>query len=136
MSLFAELKRRNVIRVAAAYLVFAWLLIQIAETIFPLFGFDNTPARIVVVVLAIGFVPALIVSWSFELTPEGLVKDEDVSGSQSISVHTGKKLDQIILIVLALALGYFALDKFVFSPERQAANVEEARLRGSQRRTS
>ncbi len=127
MSLFAELKRRNVLRVAAAYLVLAWLLIQVAETIFPLFGFDNTPARIVVVVLAIGFIPAMIISWVFELTPEGLVKDEEVSRSQSISVKTGKKLDRIILIVLALALGYFALDKFVFSPERQAAKIEEAR---------
>jgi len=127
MSLFADLKRRNVLRVAAAYLVLAWLLIQVAETIFPLFGFDNTPARIVVVVLAIGFVPAMIISWVFELTPEGLVRDEGVSRSKSFSVRTGKKLDQITLIVLALALGYFALDKFVFSPERQAANIEEAR---------
>jgi len=110
MSLFAELKRRNVLRVAAAYLVLAWLLIQVTETIFPLFGFDNTPARIVVVVLAIGFIPAMIISWVFELTPEGLVKDEEVSRSQSISVKTGKKLDRIILLVFALALGYFALD--------------------------
>ena len=76
MSLFQELKRRNVFRVGAAYVVVAWLLIQIAETIFPLFGFDDTPARIVVVVLAIGFIPSMILAWAFELTPEGLKKDK------------------------------------------------------------
>ena len=59
MLIFEELKRRNVFRVGAAYVVVAWLLIQVAETIFPLFGFDETPARIVVILLAIGFVPAL-----------------------------------------------------------------------------
>ena len=69
MSLFNELKRRNVFRVGAAYMVTAWLLIEVTETILPLFGFDQTPARIVVIVLAIGFVPALIFAWVFELTP-------------------------------------------------------------------
>ena len=69
MSLYHELKRRNVFRVGVAYIVSAWLLIQVAETIFPLFGFDDTPARIVVIVLAIGFLPSLILSWAFEITP-------------------------------------------------------------------
>ena len=63
MSFFEELRRRNVLRVAVAYIVGAWLLIQVAETIFPLFGFDDTPARIVVVALAILFVPAVIILW-------------------------------------------------------------------------
>ena len=67
LSLFNELKRRNVLRVGAAYVVVAWLLIQVAETIFPLFGFDDTPARIVVIVLAIGFVPSMIFSWGIRI---------------------------------------------------------------------
>ena len=71
MSLFSELKRRNVFRVGAAYIIVAWLIIQVAETLFPLFGFGDRPARIVVIVLAIGFVPVLIISWAFELTPDG-----------------------------------------------------------------
>jgi hypothetical protein len=75
MSLFRELKQRNVLRVGAAYVVAAWLLIQVAETIFPLFGFDDTPARIVVIVLAIGLIPALVFAWAFEFTPEGLKKE-------------------------------------------------------------
>ena len=67
MSLFNELKRRNVLRVGAAYVVVAWLLIQVAETIFPLFGFDDTPARIVVIVLAIGLVPSMIFAWGWKV---------------------------------------------------------------------
>jgi adenylate cyclase len=137
MSLFAELKRRNVLRVGAAYVVAAWLLIQVAETIFPLFGYGDTPARIVVLVLAIGFIPALIFAWAFELTPEGLKKESEVDRSQSITPHTGKTLDRMIMVVLALGLAYFAFDKFVLDPQREAAKdeqvagqVEEARQAG------
>ncbi|RLA41367.1 MAG: hypothetical protein DRR06_16065 [Gammaproteobacteria bacterium] len=137
MSLFLELKRRNVLRVAAAYVVTAWLLIQVAETIFPLFGFDDTPARTVVIVLAIGFIPALIFAWAFEMTSEGLKKESDVNRSQSTAPHTGKKLDRMIMVVLVLALGYFAFDKFVLDPMRETAKdelvagqVEEARQQG------
>ncbi len=130
MSLFNELNRRNVIRVAAAYVVVAWLLIQVAETIFPLFGFDDTPARIVVIVLAIGLIPALVFAWVFEITPEGLRKDADVVRDRSIAHVTGKKLDRAILVVLALALGYFAFDKFVLDPARDLSEVETARQEG------
>jgi dienelactone hydrolase len=120
MSLIAELKRRNVFRVGAAYIVSAWLLIQVAETIFPLFGFDDTPARVIVIVLVIGFIPALIFSWAYELTAEGLKKERDVDRSQSITHHTGRKLDFIIIGMLIAALGYFAYDKFVLDPRRDA----------------
>ena len=113
MSFFAELKRRNVLRVAVAYVVAAWLVIQVVETIFPAFGFSDSAIRIVVIVFAIGLLPALILAWAFELTPEGLKKDKDVDRSQSLTPQTGKKLDRMIMVVLALALGYFAFDKFV-----------------------
>jgi TolB-like protein/Flp pilus assembly protein TadD len=121
-----ELKRRNVFRVAIAYAVAAWLLIQIAETIFPLFGFDDTPARIVVILLAIGFPLTLIISWVYELTPEGLKLEKDVDRSRSVTHHTGKKLDRGIIVVLTLALAYFAIDEFVFEPARDAAEIEAA----------
>ncbi len=129
---FEELKRRNVLRVAAAYVVASWLIIQVVETIFPAFGFGDAAIRIVTIVLAIGLIPALILSWAFEITPEGLKKEKDVDRSQSITSHTGKKLDRMIIVVLALALGYFAFDKFVLSPQREAAleqqKVEEVEI--------
>ena len=128
MSLISELQRRNVLRVGAAYIVTSWLLIQVAETIFPLFGFSDAPARVVVVVLAIGFIPALVVAWAFELTPEGLIRDKDVD--RSVAVPSAKRLDRIFMVVLTLALGYFALDKFVLSEMREAALVEQARQQG------
>jgi TolB-like protein/Tfp pilus assembly protein PilF len=128
---FNELKRRNVIRVGAAYIVSSWLLIQVAETIFPLFGFGDTPARLVVIVLAIGFVPAMILAWVFQLTPEGLKRDEDVDQTASPAAHMDRKLDRMIMVVLALALGYFSFDKFVLSPEREAEIMEQARLEGA-----
>jgi len=130
LSLLNELKRRNVFRVGAAYTVVSWLIIQVAETIFPLFGYDDALARTVVIVMAIGFVPTLIFAWVFELTPEGLKKEKDIDRTLSNTVHTGKKLDRMIMVVLALALGYFAVDKFVLDPARDQSKVETARAEG------
>ena len=137
VSFFAELKRRNVFRVAAAYVVTAWLIIQVAETVFPVYGLSDGAIRLVITLLAIGFIPALIFAWAFELTPEGLKKERDVDRSQSITPHTGKKLDRAIIVVLAIAVGYFAVDKFVLDPldeartaEQVAEQVERARQAG------
>jgi len=126
MSLFAELKRRNVFRVGAAYLVVAWLVIQVVETILPAFGFGDVAVRVVTIVFAIGLIPTLVFAWAFELTPEGLRKERDIDRSQSISPKTGKKLDRMIMVVLALALGYFAFDKFLLEPQREATLKEES----------
>ena len=125
MPLLNELKRRNVLRVGTAYVVVAWLIIQVVETIFPLYGFSNVAIRLVITVLAIGLLPVVILAWAFELTPEGLKRDKDVDRSQSISLQTGKKLDRMIMVVLALALGYFAFDKFVLDPQREAAMQQQ-----------
>ena len=110
MSFFADLKRRNVFRVAAAYVVVGWLIIQVVETVFPAFGFGDAAVRIVVIVLAVGFVPVLIFAWFFELTPEGLKKEKDVDRSQSITHVTGRNLDFVIIGFLVVALGYFSYD--------------------------
>ena len=130
MSLLSELSRRNVFRVAVAYVAAAWLLIQVAETIFPLFGYGDTPARIVVIVLAVGFVPMLVLAWVFELTPEGLKKDQDVDRTSTTTVRFDKRLDRAIIVVLILGLGYFAFDKFVISESREASIAEQARQAG------
>ena len=75
---FAELKRRNVYKVAIAYAVVAWLLMQVASQIFPFFEIPNWAVRLVVLLLVIGFPVALILAWAFELTPEGIKRAEDV----------------------------------------------------------
>jgi len=125
MSLYHELKRRNVFRVGAAYVVAAWLIIQVAETILPLFGFGDSPTRIAVILLAIGFPLFLLFSWVFELTQEGLKLEKHVRRDETIASQTGKKLDRIIIVLLTLALGYFAIDKFLLEPVRIAEIVEE-----------
>jgi TolB-like protein/tetratricopeptide (TPR) repeat protein len=116
---FTELKRRNVIRMAGLYLVGAWLLVQVAGTVLPMFGAPEWLPRTVVMLLAIGFIPALIFSWVFELTPEGLKRDADVSPAQSIAPQTARRMDRMIIVVLVLALGYFAVDKFVLTARRE-----------------
>lgn len=130
MSFFAELKRRNVLRVAAAYIVTAWLVIQVVETIFPAFGFGDVAVRYVTIAFAVGLLPALVVAWVFELTPEGLKKDAEVDHDRAFVAESAKRLDRIILVVLALALGYFAFDKFVLDPARDVAIAETARQEG------
>jgi TolB-like protein/Flp pilus assembly protein TadD len=127
MSLFGELKRRNVFRVAAAYLAVAWLVVQIVETLFPVFGLGDAAIRFVVILLAIGFIPALIVAWAFELTPEGFRREADVDHTTTSARRMTKRLDRVLLVALALALGFFALDKFVLDPARDAEELETAR---------
>src|SRR3954452_14803744 len=110
---FAELKRRNVIRFAGLYLVGAWLLVQVAGTVLPMFGAPDWLPRSIVILLAIGFIPALVFSWVFELTPQGLKRDEDVRPEESIAPQTARRMDRLIIAVLAAAIGYFAFDKFI-----------------------
>src|SRR6266571_9071741 len=121
MSFLTELKRRNVIRMAGLYLVGAWLLVQVAGTVLPMFGAPDWLPRTIVILLAIGFFPALIFSWVFELTPQGLKRDEDVRPEESIAPQTARRMNRTIIAVLLLALAYFAFDKFVLTPKRNAA---------------
>ena len=137
MRFFEELKRRNVLRMAGLYLVGAWLIVQVSSTVLPAFDLPSWALRAVIVVLVIGFVPAMVFSWVFELTPEGLKREEHVDPGESIMPHTGKQLDRMIMVALALALGYFAFDKFVLAPRREVAlqqqtseQIAEARKQG------
>ena len=97
---------------------------------FPVFGFGDAAVRIVTIVLAIGLIPTLILSWAFELTPEGLKKDKDIDHSRPFTGQSYKQFDRMIMVVLVLALGYFAFDKFVLSESREASIAEEARQKG------
>ncbi len=125
MSLITELKRRNVIRAAGLYLVGAWLVVQVAGTILPMFGAADWIARSIVIVLAVGFLPAMIVAWVFELTPDGLKRDEDVKPEDSIAPQTAHRMNRWLLVVSIVAIGYFAFDKFVLAPRREAALVTQ-----------
>src|SRR5262245_3650586 len=109
---FGELKRRNVYKVAIAYTVVAWLLMQIASQIFPFFDIPSWGVRLVVLFLIIGFPIALILAWAFELTPEGIKRTEDVDLSKSIRRKTGRKLDFLIIAVLLLVIAALLFQRF------------------------
>jgi TolB-like protein/Flp pilus assembly protein TadD len=107
VSLFAELKRRNVFRVGIAYLVTSWLLIQIADTVFPRIGLPDSSITLVIALAALGFIPSVIIAWAFELTPEGIQRETDVDRSRPITRSTRHKLDFAIIGILIVALAYF-----------------------------
>jgi len=125
MSLFNELKRRNVFRVAIAYAIASWLLIEVSSTTFPMLRLPEWGATMVTVLLLIGFPIALIFAWAFELTPEGIKKEKDVDRSESITHATGRKLDFAIIGVLAIAVGFLLADKFFLgeSPEKGVGEI-------------
>lgn len=127
MSFVTELKRRNVIRAALAYLAVAWLVIQVSETILPLFGFDSSAARVVVIFFGVAFLPTLIFAWTFEFTAEGFKLDRDAVQTGEEVARSSKTFDRILIVLLALALSYFAFDKFLLSPSRESAAVEAVR---------
>src|SRR4029077_8227972 len=106
MSLLAELKRRNVIRVAGLYLVAAWLVVQVSSTILPMFSAPEWLPRAVVILFAVGFIPALVFAWVFELTPEGVKRESEVERNESITANTARRMERQFLVVLALALAY------------------------------
>ena len=112
-SIWGELKRRNVVRVAFAYVVVSWLILQLTDVLIPLFTLPEWVGRLVFLLLLIGLPLALFFAWAFELTPEGVKKEKDVDRSQSITHSTGRKLDFSIIAVLVIALAFFAVDKFV-----------------------
>ena len=123
MGLLTELKRRNVIRMAGLYLVGAWLLTQVSSTVLPLFDAPVWVPRTIVIVLVIGFLPALVFAWVFELTPDGIKRDAEVRPEESIAPQTARRMDRLIMALLILALAYFGFDKFVLAPRREASLI-------------
>ena len=107
-SFFSELKRRNVYKVAAAYAVVSWLLIQVATQVFPFFEIPNWTVRLVVILLVLGFPVALILSWAFEITSEGIKRESEVEPGQSITSHTGRKLVLLTIVLGLVAAGLLA----------------------------
>jgi TolB-like protein/cytochrome c-type biogenesis protein CcmH/NrfG len=126
LSVFNELKRRNVFRVGIAYVVMAWLVMQVADVILNNVEAPGWVFHVILLLLGIGLPFAVFFAWAFELTPEGLKRESEVDRSQSITHKTGHKLNYATIGVLIIALGYFSYDKFVLDASRDAVMVESA----------
>ena len=117
---FEELKKRNVLRVAVVYLAASWLLLQILETLFPIFELPETAIRPVVIALALGFIPAVIASWYFEVTTRGIERESRIDHGSAAALAARRVMDRVIILTLLLSIGYFSIDRFVLDPARDA----------------
>lgn len=130
MSLFAELKRRNVFRVALGYVVLAWIVLQVGETLAPALRLPEWVNSLLAFFLILGFPLAMFFAWAFELTPDGLKLEKNVERDASITPMTGRKLDRIVIALLVVALGYFVWQSqrlAVQEPGTGAVVAEEVR---------
>jgi len=126
VSFFEELKRRNVFRVGIAYLISAWVLLQVVDLVLDNIQAPDWVMKVFMLALAIGFPLAVFFAWAFEMTPEGIKKEKDVDRSQSITPTTGRKLDRSIIVILLIAVVYFAWDNFSPSPSNPKPATETA----------
>ncbi|PCJ49242.1 MAG: hypothetical protein COA74_06665 [Gammaproteobacteria bacterium] len=123
-SFFAELKRRNVFKVGIAYLVLAWVVVQVTDTAVPALHLPEWIITAVFFFGVIGFPFAIFFAWAFEVTPDGVKKETDISAEDSITAHTGRKLDFVIIALMAVALGYFIYESR-FATEAEPAIIVE-----------
>jgi TolB-like protein len=126
MSLFTELKRRNVFRVGIAYLVLGWLLLQVTDVVVPILELPDWVARLVLFLLLLGFPLILFFAWAFELTPEGVKREKDVDRDRSIAPQTGKKLDRAIIGILVVAVAVLLFDRIRIDEPEPAAQPDTA----------
>jgi TolB-like protein len=116
-SLFQELKRRNVFRVGLAYAAIAWLILQASDIVLENFGTPAWVMKTLMFFLAIGFPVAVFFAWAYEMTPEGIKRENEVDRTQSITQQTGQKLNRTIIVVLLAAVGFLLVDKFVLQED-------------------
>jgi TolB-like protein len=126
VSFFEELKRRNVFRMTIAYVIVAWLILQVGDTLAPALHLPDWVNSTLAFFLILGFPLAVFFAWAYEITPEGIKRESEIDRARSITHVTGRKLDRAITVVLVVALGYFAFDKFVLDPSRDAELVQAA----------
>ncbi|MDX1460749.1 MAG: hypothetical protein R3348_06795 [Xanthomonadales bacterium] len=132
MSFFNELKRRNVFKVAAAYIIVGWLIMQVGDTLAPALHLPEWINSALAFFLILGFPLAIFFAWAFEMTPEGIKREKDVDRGESITHITSQKLNNIIIGLLVLAVGYFAFDKFVMDPQRDAELVSQVQQQAAE----
>jgi TolB-like protein/Flp pilus assembly protein TadD len=121
MSFFKELKRRNVFRVGIAYAISAWVLIQAMDIFLPIFGAPEWVMKVLSLILLSGLPIVLMLAWAFELTPDGVKREQDVDRSSSITGNTGKNLNSAIIGLMAIAIAFLLYDKFSSEPTSEAA---------------
>jgi len=124
MHFFRELQRRNVFRVATAYVVVAWILMQVGAALEPAMYLPDWVDSVLAFFLLLGFPVALIVAWVYELTPEGLKREGEIDPDAPARVLAARRWDRLIMVALVLAVGYFALDKYVLN-EREPVRLAE-----------
>jgi adenylate cyclase len=124
MNLFSELKRRNVFRVGIAYALAAWLVMQFADVVLNNITAPEWVFKAIMLLLAIGFPFTLIIAWAFEMTPEGIKREKDVDRSQSIAPKTGKNLDRMIIVGMALIIVGMGVERFWFASRDEPANTQ------------
>src|SRR3954453_18115672 len=122
---FSELKRRNVYKVAVAYLVVGWLLIQVVTQVFPFLGIPNWVVRLVIACVAIGFPVALIIAWAFEATPEGIRSTEDADAMPSAARPKKRAWIYVVLIGGAISVGLFLLGRYTAGNKSAATQPNE-----------
>lgn len=137
MGLIAELKRRNVFRMLGLYLVAAWLIIQVANNILPAFGTPPWVLKTLIIALAVGLLPAAALCWAFEFTPDGLKRESEADADAAEEKRTAVRLNRLLIGVLALALAYFMVDKFILgraaAPEAPLTAAVQAAVAGQER---
>lgn len=111
MSLFSELKKRNVIRTAVTYLVISWLLIQVGNVLFSTLELDASANKMLLAFLILGFVPAVLFSWAYEITPEGIKHERELERNETYTNLTAKRLDILTIVLVLMAMLMFGFDK-------------------------
>jgi len=127
VSLLKELNRRNVTRVAVAYVVASWVVTEALQLASDVFGAPDWVMKMLVTLIVIGFVPVMIFSWIYELTPDGVRREKDITPDESITAHTAKKLDMAVIALLVVAIGLFAYDRYS-GPAMVAAPTDSERM--------
>ena len=129
MRFWNELKRRNVVRVAALYIVASWVILQVAAVLFDVLELPPEWTRVVLAVLVLGFPLALIFAWAFEVTPDGLKRERDVDRSTTVALATARRLDYITIGMVAIGIALFAIDRFRPAPNAPSAGtaIQETR---------
>ena len=129
MPILEELKRRNVVRVGVAYVVAAWVIIEVSSLILDIYEYPGSVMRLVVALLALGLPFVLFFAWAFEVTPDGIKRDSDVDRSSQPSGQTGRRLNLVTIAFVVIAIGLFAIDRFALDSTQPVQERTEASVR-------